>query len=153
MPEPMPDPTPPPEPAPPPPPDADRDGLPDALDNCPETIGAPDQQGCTTAQRVKLTATRVELLEPLTFARGATKLRGTSSEVLDDAAQVIRSHPELMVVIHAYAANAKLARKRGTEVLRYLVRNGVDVRRIDAKGHAIKPPGADRIELVIPPPK
>lgn len=119
-----------PPPAPPPPPDRDGDGLIDTLDNCPDEAGA--QQGCTTPQLVKITDSTLELTEAVQFVKGKATIDKRSHALLDNVALVLRNQPEMQVVIEG-PPDGKLSRSRATEVLKYLVRKGISIRRLDAK--------------------
>jgi uncharacterized repeat protein (TIGR01451 family)/MYXO-CTERM domain-containing protein len=122
---------------PPPPPDRDGDGVIDTLDNCPDDSGTAAHQGCTTAQLVTLGVDKLALAESVQFATGKATIAKRSHPLLDNVALVLRAHPELRILIEGPAAG-KLSRSRATEVLKYLVRKGIDIRRLDAKAGSAK---------------
>jgi len=141
------------EPPPPPPapePDRDGDAVIDKLDNCPDEPGVPDHQGCTAPQLVTITDTKLEIRDTVFFTTGKSKIEARSFALLDNIAQVLRNQPHMNILIEGHTddrgdakANLKLSRSRATEVLRYLVRKGVDVRRLDAQGFGEDWPIAD----------
>ncbi|MDX2092470.1 MAG: OmpA family protein [Kofleriaceae bacterium] len=134
------------------PPDRDGDGITDELDSCPDAAGTAAHHGCTTPPLVQLTETGLELAQRIRFTNGKATIDKRSHALLDNIAAVLRAQTQLHVVIESHTdkdADLKQARSRATEVLRYLVRKGVDVRRLDTK--ALGGATAPRIELVRAP--
>jgi outer membrane protein OmpA-like peptidoglycan-associated protein len=88
--------------------------------------------------------------------------------VLDSAAQVMASHPELRIEVHGHTdsagpvdVNLDLSRRRAERVVAYLVERGVAASRLSAVGHGAGKPRYDnstrvgraanrRVELVRP---
>ena len=108
-------------------PDKDGDGVLDRLDNCPDWAGKPAFHGCNGPQLVKLTDTKLELLEPVAFAKNRATITPTSLRVLDAVALVLKNHVELRIGIEA-ASTA-----RAQAVQKYLVKKGVAADRLSAK--------------------
>ncbi len=78
-----------------PPTDRDHDGVPDVLDNCPDQKGTAANHGCPTFQLVAIHAKSLDLREKIRFgARDAILKRG-SKRLLDQVAAVLRAHPEI----------------------------------------------------------
>lgn len=124
-------------------PDRDRDGVADAIDVCPDRAGSPADQGCPDPQQVVLTASRIEVREPIGFTTNRAILRPRSLPVLDDVAALLRVHPELARIrITGHTDdrggadhNQMLSRQRAEAVRQYLIARGVAGERLDAVGH------------------
>lgn len=126
--------------------DADQDGIADANDRCPgeaEVVNAYlDTDGCPDVppERVRVTTTRIELLESLSFASGTADIsEGTAA--LDDVAKVLNDAPRLRLRIQGHTdsegdddANLALSKRRAGAVRVHLIRLGVDGGRIEADG-------------------
>jgi outer membrane protein OmpA-like peptidoglycan-associated protein len=150
-------------------PDKDGDGVIDRLDNCPDWAGKPEFHGCNGPQLVKITETKLELLQTIVFASNRTTISPKSFRVLDAAALVLKNHPALRVEIGGHtddrgsdAFNLKLSDGRAQAVRTYILKKGVAVERLTAKGYGEGQPVTEnttpagrgknrRVELVIKP--
>jgi outer membrane protein OmpA-like peptidoglycan-associated protein len=148
-------------------PDRDGDGVIDRLDNCPDWAGKPEFHGCNGPQLVKMTDSKLELLETLLFASNRTTIQRKSFKVLDAAALVIKNHAEMRVEIEGHtddrgsdAFNLKLSDGRAAAVKKYFIKKGVPAARLSSKGFGEAQPIADnkttlgrgknrRVELLI----
>ncbi len=144
--------------------DRDADGVADEQDSCPDAPGAgdadPKRNGCPLA---RMEGGRIELLDPVTFKPGTAEIMPDSDPTLLALAATLNAHPEIAKVRvegrpddkGAPGGNARVAQKRADAVVATLVRNGVDKKRLEAKGvGATMVPGArsaTRIELRILP--
>ncbi|MDP9014619.1 MAG: OmpA family protein [Pseudomonadota bacterium] len=153
---PEPPPPPPPEPkivevqAPPPPPpppagpvDSDGDGVPDSIDQCPDTPkGTPvDAVGCPIKDEIKL--------QGVNFATGSADLIPTSDFVLSYAVQSLKKNPTLVIEVDGHtdsvgsaSKNLALSQARAETVMRYLREHGV-TNTMTAKGYGKDRPIAD----------
>ena len=138
-------------PAPPPPPvvpappgDEDHDGVPDDRDRCPGTPRgvAVDANGCP--QKGSIT------LEGITFDYNSANLAAGSLNILDDVADGLKKHPRLKVELQGHtdsrgpdAYNLTLSQKRADAVRAYLLKDGVPLTQITAKGYGEGQPIAD----------
>jgi len=125
-------------------PDADRDGdtVVDRLDNCPDEPGDPRNQGCKSKQLVKIAQDRIMILEMVYFDTNKDRIQDRSFALLDNVAAVLHAHPEIEKVLveghtddqggHDY--NMDLSQRRAEAVVRFLVVQGVDPDRVEAKG-------------------
>jgi outer membrane protein OmpA-like peptidoglycan-associated protein/outer membrane protein W len=146
---------PPPVAPPPPPPDSDGDGVPDSLDQCPNTppgvqvdaVGCPldsDHDGVPdyldkcpgTPPGLKVDAQGCEIeelvLRGVNFRTNSAELEPESAEILDGVVAVLRQRPDAKAEIHGYtdtrgsdAYNLKLSERRAASVVDYLVAHGI----------------------------
>jgi outer membrane protein OmpA-like peptidoglycan-associated protein len=138
---------------PPPPPDRDADGIPDAVDACPDVAGLPSddpaKNGCPGL--AKVTGERIEILQQIQFENDRDVLRPESEAVLRDVAAVLAAHPEIAKVrIEGHTDskgnagyNTVLSERRALAVRRWLVEHGIAGERLLAKGFGPTRPIAD----------
>ncbi len=143
-------PPPPPPPAPPPPPppppaplDSDGDGVPDSIDQCPNTPHGDkvDAVGCTIKSEIKL--------ERVHFATDSAALQGDNGQVLDYGIATLKKYPELVIEVAGHtdnrgsrAHNQALSQRRAETVMAYLKEHGV-TNKMTAKGYGEEDPIAD----------
>ena len=140
--------------------DGDADGVPDAVDRCPDTgAGEPvDEIGCGVLGGV---------IEGVDFASGSDTLDATAEEVLAGIAATLREYPAVDVAVEAHTdnrgpagANLELASRRALAVARYLAAEGVAPARIRPRAHGESSPRANnasaegrarnrRVEMVV----
>ena len=156
-------------------PDNDKDGILDVDDKCPlepETInGVEDQDGCPDkgVTQVKLTASRIEILEKVYFDNDKDTIKPISFGLLGQVASTMKAHAEIAHIrVEGHtdrwgdpAHNLDLSQRRAESVRRYLIEQGVPADRLDAKGFGSTRPldarknfAADdknrRVEFVLP---
>jgi outer membrane protein OmpA-like peptidoglycan-associated protein len=134
-------------------PDPDRDGdtVVDRLDNCPDEPGEPKNAGCKGKQLVSIVAGKLDILDKVYFQTSKAVILGKSYPLLNNVADVIKSHPEIGVVrVEGHtdsrgndASNKSLSQKRADSVVKYLVARGVDRARLEAVGFGEDKPIAD----------
>ncbi len=142
-----PPPPPPPPAAPPPPPpapvDSDGDGVPDSIDQCPNTPRGDrvDAVGCTIKDEIKL--------DRVHFATDSAELQGENSQVLDYGVATLKKYPELVIEVAGHTDNRGtkqhnlgLSQRRAETVLGYLKAHGV-TNRMTAHGYGEEDPLAD----------
>ena len=120
--------------------DTDQDGVPDPLDQCPQTaVGtAVDETGCA----VLVTTIEQEVyLDPVHFELSSAELTGTAISILGQEMTAIQEYPNSRVVVTGYtdttgplSFNEELSKNRARSVRDYLVNNGVDPSRIELYG-------------------
>jgi len=124
--------------------DSDNDGIVDSKDNCPSTAEATkvDSTGCKLQQSF--------VLKGVNFLTGSDVLADESKTNLDDIATIFTNNPDLKVEIAGYTDNRgnirfnqQLSQKRAESVKSYLVSQGVNESRMQAKGYGIDSPIAD----------
>ncbi len=153
---PVPPPPPPPEPkivevqvpAPPPPAptgpiDSDGDGVPDDIDQCPNTPKGDrvDSVGCTIKDEIKL--------QGVNFATGSARLIPTSDFVLGYAVSSLKKNPSLVIEVDGHTdsvgsdkKNLTLSQARAESVMDYLRTHGVS-NSMTARGYGKTEPIAD----------
>ncbi|HZX66088.1 MAG TPA: OmpA family protein, partial [Myxococcales bacterium] len=135
--------------------DSDGDGIPDHVDNCPLEKGTILNHGCPTArkQMVAVRDDRIELFEKIYFASGKATIRPASRKLIDQIANVLKSHPRVLkVTVDGHsdsrgnaAANTRLSRLRAEAVVRALVARGVARSRLEARGFGPTQPIAPNV--------
>ncbi|MEW5855570.1 MAG: OmpA family protein, partial [Myxococcota bacterium] len=126
----------------------DQDGFLDAQDKCPnepETINNnEDDDGCPDQGKtlVKLETERIVILEKVFFDTNKDTIQPRSYPLLDQVAQVLKTHPELRVRVEGHTdsqgkpeANLDLSDRRANAVRTYLIGKGVDAQRLEARGY------------------
>jgi len=101
--------------------------------------------------RVVVTGTKIELKDKVFFDTARATIKAESHSLLDEAAEVLKAHPEVKkVVIEGHtdnrggtAKNLKLSEGRAQAVKAYLVGKGIEAARLDAKGFGESKPVAD----------
>jgi outer membrane protein OmpA-like peptidoglycan-associated protein len=147
---PTPQPPPPPPPPPPPvsqaappvaavpatPPDSDHDGVPDNIDQCPNTPPGVqvDAVGCPLKGSITL--------EGVNFEHNSADLTTTSHAALDPIADGLKKHPRLKIELQGHTDstgsppyNLKLSQRRADSVRNYLLQQGVTGEQLVAKGY------------------
>jgi OOP family OmpA-OmpF porin len=127
-------------------PDNDADGIVDAADRCPldaETRnGWKDDDGCPDQV--------IQELAGIGFELDSAKIDSASSQILENAFQILKENPNLSVEISGHTSsegdgdrNLALSLARAEAVKQYLVRRGIDQARILTVGHGSDVPVAD----------
>ena len=130
---------------------------------------APVPEPAPAPSRVKITETKLELVERVYFDTSKTTIKTASYGLLDEVAQVLSQNPQVKkVVIEGHTdsvggadKNMKLSQGRAEAVRDYLVKKGVPADRLEAKGYGETRPIADnktakgreenrRVDFVIP---
>ncbi|TNE49157.1 MAG: DUF3857 domain-containing protein [Deltaproteobacteria bacterium] len=132
-------------------PDRDGDGIIDKLDACPDVKGVANEDktknGCPKIVLVKVTKTEIKILQKIFFRFGRANIRRKSFKVLDQVAEVLNSRKEIRVRIEGHTdnvgrkrSNLRLSKRRAASVRRYLVKKGVDEKRLDSEGYGMSKP-------------
>jgi len=120
--------------------DSDTDGVPDALDNCPDTAeGLPvDSVGCDEFTGV---------IDGVNFESGSDTLTLGAQQKLADVALVLNRYPGVRVAVAAHTdnqgpatANLQLSKRRVIAVVRYLMEQGVDGNRLAPQAYGESKP-------------
>ena len=129
--------------------DPDGDGVVGEADKCadkPETKnGYQDADGCPdTPPPAYLDGERNMVIhDEILFETGSAKIDHASDKILEEIAKVLKDHPEAQFVEvaghtdtnGAEKANVTLAQARATAVLKELVKDGTDAKRLRAAGY------------------
>jgi OmpA-OmpF porin, OOP family len=118
------------------PPDSDHDGVPDNIDQCPNTPPGVqvDAVGCPLKGSITL--------EGVNFEHNSTELTVASHPALDAIVDGLKKHPRVHVEIQGHtdstgaaAYNLKLSQRRADAVQSYLVAGGVNPDQLTTKGY------------------
>jgi len=118
------------------------------IDKCPqkpETVnGVDDEDGCPDKRRptVKITATRIDILEKVYFQTNKAVILKRSHQLLAQVASVLKKNPWVLKVrveghtdsVGSAWKNRRLSQRRARSVKRFLVRLGIGANRLVAKG-------------------
>ena len=137
-------------------PDNDGDGILDPVDQCPmepeDFDKCQDEDGCPEPGSICVTEKKLVITDKIYFRTNRAKIRKISYPLLDEIAQVINAHPEILLIeIQGHTDsrgrdryNLKLSDKRAAAVVKYLVtKGGVDPSRLSSKGYGETMPIAD----------
>jgi OOP family OmpA-OmpF porin len=127
--------------------DTDNDGVPDQNDRCPGTLQglATDNRGCAaTAEQSSVR------LEGVTFELNSARLTLDATETLVRVAEALRGEPNLRAEIAGHtdssgedAYNLRLSQQRAESVQQFLVSQGIERSRLQARGYGETEPVAD----------
>jgi outer membrane protein OmpA-like peptidoglycan-associated protein len=135
------------------PPDHDGDGVPDAQDACPDDPGVadpdPKKDGCPPP--VVIQSGELKVSAKLKFGTNSAKLLAESHWILEAVAQTMKEHPEIKLLrIEGHTdnvgwaeGNKMLSANRAAEVMKELVKLGVEPARMHSVGLGSTKPIAD----------
>ena len=96
---------------------------------------------------------KIEISENIQFHTDSARLRVRSHQVLDDVVRVMIENPEMMVEIQGHTdslgpayRNRRLSARRALRVQEYLIKRGIDARRLTAVGHGEERPLAENLD-------
>ena len=110
--------------------DFDGDGVTNDKDQCSDTPAGADVSatGCWTLQNL--------------FASGKTLIKPNAQGKLDQVAAILKKNPDLRIEIQGHtdnrgsvSMNQRLSEKRALAVMRYLVKQGIDLDRMTSVGY------------------
>lgn len=125
--------------------DSDHDGVMDSEDKCPNTKADTkvNDYGCAVDENA-------EVKINVEFASGKSTIAPTYAAHLKEVAAFFQKYPDTTTEIQGYtdnsgsaAQNTKLSQKRSEAVRNYLIKLGIDAKRITAKGFGPANPIAD----------
>lgn len=127
----------------PPPPDRDGDTILDSDDACPDHPGARDsdvkKNGCPAA---RVEGGQIRITEQVKFATASARLLPDSDGVLNAVLDVLQKHPEIdKIRVEGHtdnkgnaAVNQILSKNRAAAVADWLIKRGIDKKRIESAG-------------------
>jgi OmpA-OmpF porin, OOP family len=124
-----------------PPTDRDGDGLADADDKCPDLPGGSQggRAGCPGVVYARVSGRQIQLLQPIAFKPNGDQILPRSRPVLDQVSAVLRSRRSMRVEVQGHykppGYSMRLSHRRAQAVQRYLVRKGIAISRVEAKGY------------------
>lgn len=117
--------------------DSDADGLPDGNDRCPNTAGDADVQGCP-----REITTLDAIASQIVFDSASSRLSDKSKHLLTQAARVLNRYPTIHITVAGHtddqgdeSINLKLSEQRARACLNFLVKQGIDSKRMTAIGY------------------
>ncbi len=117
--------------------DRDSDGVNNSIDECPDTPNGQevDGVGCQALQE-RMT------FEGINFATGSATIESSSEPVLQQALQVLQRNSSVRVEVGGHTDdrgsarnNQRLSQRRAEAVRRWLIENGIDAARLEARGY------------------
>jgi outer membrane protein OmpA-like peptidoglycan-associated protein len=137
--------------------DRDKDGVPDWEDKCPDVAGPASNGGCPEEKKyalVEVKKDRIEIRQQVKFATAKFAVLPGSYKLLDQVAEALSDHPAIRVRVEGHtdnvgkeAANLKLSQRRADSVKAYLVKKGIDPKRLEARGYGSTKPIASNKTL------
>lgn len=122
-------------------PDNDRDGVVDVDDNCPDQAGPASNHGCPEPKLIVVTKQKIELKQKVHFATNQSTIEPESFAMLQEVAAVLKSRPEIHLRIEGHTdsrgslrRNMTLSQERAEAVKQFLVGQGIDATRMEARG-------------------
>jgi len=134
------------------PPDEDGDGILDSDDACPTVAGPthadPAKNGCPKARVEK---GQIKITERIEFKTGSAKLLPSSFEILEEVKSILDKNPDITKLsveghtdnVGRAKYNQRLSQLRTESVMKWLIQNGIDRKRLTATGYGSTVPIAD----------
>lgn len=130
-------------------PDEDGDQIADNVDKCPKEFGPAENDGCPeSGPQVELQSDRIRIRGNILFETGEAKIQRQSYPLLDQVYALMVKHPEIGLVRvdghtdnrGARSYNVDLSARRARAVVVYLVKKGIEEKRLRAKGFGFDRP-------------
>jgi OmpA-OmpF porin, OOP family len=124
-------------------PDNDGDGIVDAMDACPNNPGPLENRGCPVQKYtlVEVKKGRIEIRQQVKFATGKFAILPASFGLLDQVVQVLIDNPGMRIRIEGHTdsvgrekMNLALSQKRADSVKGYLIKKGIELKRLQSRG-------------------
>ncbi|MBV69737.1 MAG: flagellar motor protein MotB [Myxococcales bacterium] len=131
--------------------DNDGDRIPDLKDRCPDQAenydGVDDEDGCPEA-KIVVTREKLEINEKIYFETNKATIKDESHELLDAIGKTLTTYPQIKSMeIQGHTDsrgdntyNLDLSQRRADAVRDYLVKAGVDSKRLSAQGYGESQP-------------
>lgn len=120
--------------------DNDKDGLLDPEDKCPNLPGPKETKGCPSS--IRIDRSQIRILERIEFETKRAEIRPESLGIIDQVRSALEVNPQIRRIrIEGHtdsrgsdAVNLKLSQRRAEAVMKYLVDEGLNPARLEAKG-------------------
>jgi len=131
------------------PPDRDKDGIPDDADACPDEPGPPNpdpkKNGCPMAA---VQGGQIRIREQVKFRYNSADLDPAGDPVLEAVRQLMTERPGIVRVrVEGHtdnkggaAYNLNLSNRRAASVVAWLVKHGIDKKRLESRGYGLTRP-------------
>lgn len=135
--------------------DADNDGdsVADLDDFCPNTPGmlGGNRPGCPKKMTaVVITAREIRITQQIQFITGSAVISpppAASFKILDEVAEVLKDNPKIQIEVQGHTDNVGpagynqvLSDQRAASVKAYLIKKGIDPKRLSSKGYGMTRP-------------
>jgi len=121
--------------------DSDGDGVLDYLDKCPTVPGVASNKGCPEIKK-EVRQLFQKALQGIQFETAKATIKPVSFKILDDVAKVLAENPTYLVEIQGHTdnvgkkdANLILSNNRANAVRDYMIKKGIDAKRMTANGY------------------
>jgi OOP family OmpA-OmpF porin len=122
--------------------DRDNDGIPDNLDLCPDVPGIPEEHGCPRKYTLVVVKNdQIVIKQQVHFATNKWVILPDSFALLGEVALVLKDNPQMRVLVEGHTdsvgslkKNMVLSQKRAESVVEFLMSQGTDPSRLEAKG-------------------
>ncbi len=134
-------------------PDSDGDTVADDQDACPAVPGDVNNRGCPRYKQVVVKFDqKLELSQKVFFAHNGTTILPKSFDILTEVAQALKDSPKIKVRIEGHTdstgddapggvkRNIELSEARALSVRDFLIDQGVEPKRLDARGYGSQQP-------------
>lgn len=129
-------------------PDTDGDGVADNKDLCPDVAGLKENKGCPAVKKAELKVLK-EALYGVKFQSGKAVITPNSYTILENVYAIMENTPQYKLQIHGHtdsdgtdALNMKLSKDRAAAVKNFLVKKGIDTKRLSSEGFGESKPVA-----------
>ena len=124
-------------------PDTDGDGVLDKDDDCKNEAGPASNKGCPEPVITEVAQKKLgEFAKTILFNSGRASFKAPYAKKLDGIVTIMQEFSKATFVIEGHtdstgskSLNDKLSAKRASAVKDYLVKNGIDVSRLESKGY------------------
>jgi outer membrane protein OmpA-like peptidoglycan-associated protein len=119
-------------------PDNDQDGILDADDKCPNVYAPPPSiDGCPKPQVcLSIVPVTYGVKEKIYFETSKATIRSVSMPVLDAVYAALKAYPEMLLEVRGHCDATEVqatSKQRAKAVIEYLVKKGIDKKRLTAK--------------------
>ena len=125
--------------------DSDGDGIEDTQDLCPSIIGGIEYRGCPKPKIININNINQQigsLASHIYFDSNSDKIKPVSYSTIDEIINLMKNVPNIKFIIEGHTDNKNsakhnlyLSKRRAFNVKKYLIKKGVDGKKIETKGY------------------